>query len=286
MLKSIKEVNKMNKLYPIGYSPKQLLINNDFQVNQRGQSEYVSKGYSLDMWYFQNYNKANTKLEPTDNGIRMTNNGDSDMAIYQYVYAETKQVVTLVVKVNGQTYSISGLPTGSGETPTIVVEDGKIELNVRYYDTDKRYRVYAMVGVNQIADIEYIDLFEGKIAYPHVKEDYAKALMGCQDWLIVVKFNEWSHIPFTNSLTNAYVKIPIPKTFDFSNKNTNLGKLKECTVLGDSSIGIESISVQSNYEKNNILELYIKLTKSISTNTGAFETKGNGIVISISREPL
>ena len=180
MLKSIKEVNEMNKLYPIGYSPKQLLINNDFQVNQRGQSEYVSKGYSLDMWYFQNYNKANAKLEPTKNGIRMTNNDDSEMAIYQYAYAETKQIVTLVAKVNGKIYSISGLPTGSGETPTIVVEEGKIELNVRYYDIDNRYRVYAMVGSNNSASIEYIDLFEGDVAYPHVKEDYATALMRCQ----------------------------------------------------------------------------------------------------------
>ncbi len=170
----------MNKLYPIGYSPKQLLVNNDFQVNQRGQSEYVSKGYSLDMWYFQNYNKANAKLEPTKNGIRMTNNDDSEMAIYQYAYAETKQIVTLVAKVNGKIYSISGLPTGSGETPTIVVEDGKIELNVRYYDNDKRYRVYAMVGSNNSASIEYIDLFEGDVAYPHVKEDYATVLMRCQ----------------------------------------------------------------------------------------------------------
>ena len=180
MPKSIKEVNEMNKLYPIGYSPKQLLVNNDFQVNQRGQSEYVSKGYSLDMWYFQNYNKANAKLEPTKNGIRMTNNDDSEMAIYQYAYAETKQIVTLVAKVNGKIYSISGLPTGSGETPTIVVEERKIELNVRYYDNDKRYRVYAMVGSNNSASIEYIDLFEGDVAYPHVKEDYATVLMRCQ----------------------------------------------------------------------------------------------------------
>lgn len=185
MPKSIKEVNEMNKLYPIGYSPKQLLINNDFQVNQRGQSEYVSKGYSLDMWYFQNYNKANAKLEPTKNGIRMTNNDDSEMAIYQYAYAETKQIVTLVAKVNGKIYSISGLPTGSGETPTIVVEDGKIELNVRYYDTDKRYRVYAMVGSNNSASIEYIDLFEGDVAYLHAKEDKAIALQKCQSRVIV-----------------------------------------------------------------------------------------------------
>lgn len=161
--------------------PKQLLINNDFQVNQRGQSEYISNGYSLDMWYFRNYNQSNTKLEPTSNGIRVTNNGNNEIAVYQYVYAETKQVVTLVAKVNGQTYSISGLPTGTGETPTIVVEEGKIELNVRYYDADKRYRVYAMVGVNQIADIEYIDLFEGDIVYKHVKEDKTTALVRCRD---------------------------------------------------------------------------------------------------------
>ena len=162
--------------------PKQLLINNDFQVNQRGQSEYVSNGYSLDMWYFRNYNRSNTKLEPTSNGIRVTNNGINEIAVYQYVYAETKQVVTLVAKVNGQTYSISGLPTSTGETPTIVVEEGKIELNVRYYNTSKRYRVYAMVGVNQIADIEYIDLFEGDIVYKHVKEDETTALMRSRRW--------------------------------------------------------------------------------------------------------
>lgn len=162
--------------------PKQLLINNDFQVNQRGQSEYVSNGYSLDMWYFRNYNQSNTKLVPASNGIRVTNNGNNEIAVYQYVYAETKQVVTLVAKVNGQTYSISGLPTSTGETPTIVVEEGKIELNVRYYDTDKRYRVYAMVGVNQIADIEYIDLFEGDIVYKHVKEDETTALMRSRRW--------------------------------------------------------------------------------------------------------
>ena len=178
--------------------PKQLLINNDFQVNQRGQSEYISNGYSLDMWYFRNYNQSNTKLEPTSNGIRVTNNGINEIAVYQYVYAETKQVVTLVAKVNGQTYSISGLPTSTGETPTIVVEEGKIELNVRYYDTDKRYRVYAMVGVNQIADIEYIDLFEGDIVYKHVKEDETTALMRSRRW-----FQYLSKILFDCSAGNS-----------------------------------------------------------------------------------
>lgn len=239
------------------HNPKQLLINNDFQVNQRGQSEYVSNGYSLDMWYFRNYNQSNTKLEPTSNGIRVTNNGINEIAVYQYVYAETKQVVTLVAKVNGQTYSISGLPTSTGETPTIVVEEGKIELNVRYYNTSKRYRVYAMVGVNQIADIEYIDLFEGDIVYKHVKEDETTALMRSRRW-----FQYLSKILFDCSVG-----------YDNARNDKVTGSISFDSMVQEPTVSAKRVFIHATFARNTYESLIAR-----------FNIYGNNILFTVKRK--
>lgn len=236
--------------------PKQLLINNDFQINQRGQSEYVSNGYSLDMWYFRNYNQSNTKLEPTSNGIRVTNNGNGEIAVYQYVYAE-KQIVTLVAKVNGEIYSISGLPTGTGETPTIVVEEGKIELNVRYYDADKRYRVYAMVGVNQIADIEYIDLFEGDIVYKHVKEDETTALMRSRRW--------FQYLP--KIIFGGFAG------YDYARNDKVVGSISFDSMVQEPAVSAKRVFIQATFASNTYESLIAR-----------FNIYGNNILFTVKRK--
>ena len=53
-----------------GVTAHNLLINGDFQVNQRGQSSYTCDGtkrvYGVDMWSFS---KSNTFMKVTENGI-------------------------------------------------------------------------------------------------------------------------------------------------------------------------------------------------------------------------
>lgn len=46
-----------------------LLINPDFRINQRGQTEYTSVGYTADRWYMAYLNKT----EITENGIKVHN---------------------------------------------------------------------------------------------------------------------------------------------------------------------------------------------------------------------
>lgn len=48
-----------------------LLINPDFKINQRGQTEYTSSGYTVDRWWISN----TTPLTKLDNGIKFSGTG-------------------------------------------------------------------------------------------------------------------------------------------------------------------------------------------------------------------
>nr|DAS58824.1 MAG TPA: hypothetical protein [Caudoviricetes sp.] len=184
-----------------GLAPMNLLINGDFQCNQRGQSSYENSSgnivYTLDMWYalWCTVTKLDKgiKITPIDNGF-----------IQQYVDDDlTDKRVTLVLKeLNGQTYELSGVVN---KTTSLVYEGTKLNLVVQYVSTNNKYKVN-IVAKSEIS-IEYIDLFEGSIAYPHVKEDHAIALMRCQRYLYRLKFQVGNGNIYRNAV---YIFIPVP----------------------------------------------------------------------------
>ena len=172
------------KWEPLG-GTRNLLINGDFQINQREQGSYSGDKYSMDMWYIQ----AATLTIISAGNIKLS--GGTNKELWQFVQGVTSNDVTFALKVNGSIYTGTATNVLDGGNHDFAFDQDNFY--VRLHNNPSRGLEFAVVGRRldgTIGDtdlnIEYIDLFEGSIAYPHVKEDYAIALMRCQEWLRVI----------------------------------------------------------------------------------------------------
>lgn len=164
----------------VNYNPIQHIINPNFQVNQRGQESYTSNDenhlYTLDMWYILTCGSTLT-LTKTSNGIHLNNVGtqdgilaqgtDIDLGTYQFVVKIRNATVPIYVEIYDS----------SGRFINTQISNG---VNVVEIKDKKPVYISIVCRGNGEVDVEYIDLFEGDIVYPHVKEDEATALMRCQ----------------------------------------------------------------------------------------------------------
>lgn len=174
-----------------------LLINGDFQINQRGQSEYsctdssYKKIYGFDMWGIIAASTT-TKVTKSNNGVKFENLGMGSSVFTQRICIEKISDYVLVVKC-------------SDVVGNLVVEiyymDGNYEnhklsngINIISI-TNKNIKDISPTIIQQgSVDIEYIDLFEGSIAYSHIKEDYATALMRCQLYYRRISVNAYGYV--------------------------------------------------------------------------------------------
>ncbi len=175
---------------PAGYEkidiipPKQLLINNDFQCNQRGQSEYIiennKSSYTLDMWKVYAESNSSSKLTKLMNGIKLETDGGQ---LFQ-VFNDTYKVNTISIKINVLRGNLSMKIYNDNDGWHNGIESLKVGVNNFTIREETPYkRIGILANGECTVEIEYIDLFEGDIAYPHVKEDYATTLMKCQQYI-------------------------------------------------------------------------------------------------------
>lgn len=164
-----------------------MLVNGDFNVNQRGQSSYTGGRYGLDMWLLVNGELAKNEIGITLNA----NDPQYNLILYQFVepdvFKEDKGVI--VAKINGirHIYKIN-IGKESENEPYLFYDENNINLGSLYFywnNSRNKYDVYISVNRTRSIQVEYIDLFEGTTAYLHVEEDYATALMRCQQYLRV-----------------------------------------------------------------------------------------------------
>lgn len=159
--------------------PMNLLINGDFQINQRGQTSYVNNTatptYTLDMWQL-----AYGTINVLDNGIKITPYATQAFLNQKISEDLTDKQVTLVLKeTNGEMHILQGV---ASKTQALSSKSGNITLSIGYISETNLYKIGTTYDAE--TSIEYIDLCEGDIAYPHVKEDDAIALLRCQDYEI------------------------------------------------------------------------------------------------------
>ena len=167
--------------------PIQLLVNTDFQINQRDQSEYsltsssFEKIYTFDMWVIIASNTT-TKLSQLDKGVRLENLGSGSSVLSQRTNIEKVSNYTVVINAKNivgnvivQIYYMDG-----GYEDHILKND----INVINVSNKSIRDISPSIRGQGSVEIEYIDLFEGDIAYPHVKEDYAIALTRCQQYVV------------------------------------------------------------------------------------------------------
>lgn len=151
--------------------PMNLLINGDFKVNQRGKSSYIGGGgkYGLDGWY-----QYQTTLTVTDSGITLTSSEEDNNLMQILPINLLNKTLTFVTKIDGVVHSKTFVLTQSVDTYS------NEKFNIKAYsDSSNRLRFIVNIVNSSTINIEYIDLFEGSIAYSHIAEDDAIALMRC-----------------------------------------------------------------------------------------------------------
>lgn len=181
------------------FKAKQSLINPDFQINQRGQTTYNQNGYTLDYWYLFGFTGTTGNLTVLDDAISIENTDYQGLFLNQKIDDEYRgKEVVLIGKfsnVNGGVYlQVAEANTIGGQSATY----GRIEINtdgifitrltLPEKTTYETMKVQVSLMPNSSCEIEYINLFEGDIAYPHVKNKYAYDLMECMEQAERAKF--------------------------------------------------------------------------------------------------
>ena len=190
--------------------PTNLLINGDFQINQRGQESYEVNNnniYTFDVWRIIASNTT-TKVSRLDNGVKFENLGTGDSVFSQRMTIEEVANYTLVIKCSnivGNVFVEIYYVGANYESHQLT--NGINIINI----TDKNIRdISPTIKQQGSVDIEYIDLFEGDIVYPHQKEDYAIALMRCQQYLFVIKGSSYYGVAFGESTKSVNIMFYLP----------------------------------------------------------------------------
>lgn len=230
----------------INVNYKSILINGDFQINQRGKTVYTDNDYTLDMWYFY---KRNNLTTGTNASLSINNDGSIKMSCNNYNWINISQkidnyyrgkIVTGVIKVknvktpaeiNNENASVTypaNIRIVESETIYGVYDETsyevtKIESDGIYHFTANipEKSTYSMLKISVLVfgeiDIEYIDLYEGEIAYLHVKEDKTNAQLKCLSYVRPITYNIVAYCTASNYIQETFIfDIPMVSTPRFT----------------------------------------------------------------------
>lgn len=249
--------SQIDKLKPIiddnsnhlkGLAPMNLLINGDFQINQRGKNEYTTNGYSLDMWKLFSDSGGSYSLTKLENGVRLTSNLSSSnlVQLLQKVSMSGKKEYTLVAKVisvSGDSVKLVTRNNASGNYIKKTLEVGENIIKIPTgFDRDD---IYIEVYGTGYVEVEYIYLFEGDIVYPHAKEEHSTAKMRCKRYAYKMIATSIGYVGNNGNIyiPLAFMKdmVSIPTVTYSGNKITLYGNS-----ISDSYSAITSIEVVKN----------------------------------------
>lgn len=210
--------NKVRVLPYEAFGVKQLLINPDFQVNQRGKSEYnfsTNGKYGLDMWQHRQgeYSGALIVTPIKGGGVHIKLGANSGGGLRQVFKADdfkAGQTYTTVVSIDNVRYTGTIKLSNSGA----IIDNDLFQIGFAIADDVVNYSLWIKQNGFE-GDINYCNLFEGDIAYPHVKNKYADDLMECMEKVERAKF--------TVTATGAYFMSGFSYKFPKdSNPNVNI----------------------------------------------------------------
>ena len=197
---------------PTGYEetevipPTQLLVNTDFEINQRMKTTYESttygRGYTFDKWYIykQSGNTGIAKITSTSGWIY---NDADEITVQLSGKCEFGQItdtsydkygsLTAVVCLNGTEYVVH-----FDDIQTYLTQSGSyINKTINYGSTAdgtihlRLYRLSDVLSLFFMSDspssptsirtfnLQYVDLWAGKYAYPHQKKTRVQDYMEC-----------------------------------------------------------------------------------------------------------
>lgn len=171
-----------------GFYKQNMLINGDFQCNQRSKKTYEVTGstevaYSVDMWRIHKL-----KLEVLNEGVKITGNGDVGY-LTQFIQLGKLKTTTYTISamIDEVIYSYTITPGGTAKEKDF----GKFKISAlttsawdnALNDYNNKLKInICPIGTGSFV-LKYVDVFEGTVAYPHVKEDPATALVRCRRYI-------------------------------------------------------------------------------------------------------
>lgn len=171
-----------------GFYKQNMLINGDFQCNQRGEKTYtatpnVSK-YTVDMW-----RAFNVSVQKLNEGVTLTALYTTDCYFTQFIQLGKLKTTTYTISAMADdkicTFTVT--PGGTAKEKNF----GKFKITALTISTwddalgdyNNKLKINICPLTTDPITFKYIDVFEGTVAYPHVKEDYATALMRCKQYV-------------------------------------------------------------------------------------------------------
>lgn len=200
------ELNFINScLANMGYN---LLDNSNFAnpVNQRGKTQYVSAGYTIDRWAIA-YNTLN--IIP-GGGIQLVNAPGLTSHMYQLLPTNSAgQQRTLTVNTSDGVYTVSGVMSAASEAVKLETPFGYITFYISNgYDA-------VLVDVSKkTTTVFWIKLEAGSVSTPYVAKSYAEELNECLRFFYHrkagVSLNACHGRASVNGATTQIVDAPFP----------------------------------------------------------------------------
>lgn len=186
-----------------------LLVNGDFQINQRGQTSYTStaaqSSLTVDCWRIG----GQATLTVNDDNVILSATGDGESYLAQHIDKDlTGEKLSVAVKVtNDKVYTGTITVT---DVETVFISDGQCMTVSAKYDSNRNgTQLYINVSGGHSYPFDYVDAFEGEIIYSHFEEDDAIALLRCQEWVYGLIIEDYARLPLGH-LSNDMIQIPLP----------------------------------------------------------------------------
>ena len=153
-----------------------LLINPDFKINQRGQSEYTAAGYTVDRWAAQ----PNCKVTPkSSGGVRLDCLGTVGTGFYQKYDGDLSgNTVTLSLKASGSGSLRLGVWGTSIKTVTLD-DTPRVYSHTFELGDDPAFGMWLSAN-GEYAEIEWTKFEIGSIATPFVPPEATIELLKCR----------------------------------------------------------------------------------------------------------
>ena len=268
-----------------------LLINGDFQINQRGLTTYeVNEKYTLDHWVARWRNKVSVLSK----GIRLELNpeqsGQQHIALnqtienYQALYGRTLTASVKVLAVNTTTENFALRATAANHsytntnnivTPTEITGAGIYTLTFDFNDTDMtgyscfNIGVYCHGYAGDYIDIEWVKLEVGSVATPFSPKTYSQELLDCQRYF----FEYACNIPAiaASDSYNLYPPISLPTKLRINSPTLTITTPYVVRGEGSQMSGNPTITFSTNNNKQQ-LELKVGGLGSVFTTYKCFST--------------
>lgn len=201
----------------VNYSNPNLLINPDFRINQRGQSEYTAAGYTVDRWATQ----SNCKLTPKSGGgvrldcLDVTNNG-----FYQKYDGDLSgNTVTLSLKASGSGSLRLGV-WGTSIKTVILDDTPRVYSHTFELGDDPSFGMW-LAAKGEYAEIEWVKLELGNTATPFVPPETATELLKCRRYYQKLCFFRVPMAYHDNSSITWFIPFVPMRTIPSINLNTD-----------------------------------------------------------------